>query len=135
MSANPFWGTPAGTRKRWNSPEPGGKKGTAGNDKALISQGFSDFYGCLRHIKFDLMVEVSKIEPLTIRSMCSILSYGYRIIFNRQPFDEESMKRPILSKVRTILAAHLDLLNDRSLSIGIARDSPRSQITLPAIAQ
>jgi hypothetical protein len=69
MSANPFWGTPAGTRKRWNSPESGGREKTPENDKALISQGFSDFSGCLRHIKSDLMVEVSKIEPLTIRLM------------------------------------------------------------------
>jgi hypothetical protein len=135
MEANPFWGTPASTRKRRKSPEPGGKERDDHKRRYPDFSGLSDFNGCLRHIKFGLMVEVSKIEPLTIRSMCSILSYGYRTIFNRQPFDEESMKRPILSKVRTILAAHLDLLNDRSLSIGIARDSPRSQITLPVIAQ
>ena len=64
MSANPFWGTPAGTRKRRNCPEAGGKEWTSRNDKALIFQGFSDFSGCLRHIKFDLMVEVSGIEKL-----------------------------------------------------------------------
>jgi hypothetical protein len=63
MAANPFWGTPAGTRKRWNSQESGGKERTSRNDKALISQGFSDLSGCLRHIKFDLMVEVSGIKP------------------------------------------------------------------------
>jgi hypothetical protein len=70
MVANPFWGTPAGTRKHRNTPEQGGRKWTAEKDKALISQGFSDFSGCLQHIKFILMVEVSGIEPLTSCMPC-----------------------------------------------------------------
>ena len=43
---------------------------TPEKDKALTYQGFSDFSDCLRHIKFDLMVEVSGIEPLTSCMPC-----------------------------------------------------------------
>jgi hypothetical protein len=72
MAANPFWGTPTGTRKCRNTPEPGGIKRTAEKDKALSSQGFSDFSGCLRHINNVLMVEVSGIEPQIIYDRVTI---------------------------------------------------------------
>ena len=49
-------------RKRWHTAKYKGVLRTVEKDKALITQGFFDNCGCLRHIELDSMVEVSGIE-------------------------------------------------------------------------
>jgi hypothetical protein len=70
MEANPSWVTPRVTRKRGNTEEARGTAPTPEKDKALISQGFSDFSGTAGNIESVLMVEVSGIEPLTSCMPC-----------------------------------------------------------------